>query len=64
MKVLLYDIRIIEGENGLFVAMPSKKHQMAHLEILHIQFMGEMRKLIEDAIVAAYNELLATAVEA
>ncbi|AUD64174.1 septation protein SpoVG [Tenericutes bacterium MZ-XQ] len=55
---VVHDIRIIEGENGLFVAMPSKKTPNGTFRDIAHPIHGEMRKLIEDAIVQAYNELL------
>lgn len=55
---VVHDIRIIEGENGLFVAMPSKKTPNGTFRDIAHPIHGEMRKLIEDAIVEAYNELL------
>jgi stage V sporulation protein G len=57
---VVHDIRIIEGENGLFVAMPSKKTPNGTFRDIAHPIHGEMRKLIEDAIVEAYNELLAS----
>ncbi len=55
---VVHDIRIIEGENGLFVAMPSKKTPNGTFRDIAHPIHGEMRKLIEDAIVNAYQELL------
>lgn len=57
---VVHDIRIIEGENGLFVAMPSKKTPNGTFRDIAHPIHGDMRKLIEDAIVNAYQELLAS----
>ena len=49
-------IRIIEGDKGLFTAMPSRKtndgeyHDVAH------PITQECRKMFEDAIIDAYNK--------
>jgi len=55
---VVHDIRIIEGENGLFVAMPSKKTPNGTFRDIAHPIHGEMRKQIEDAIVKAYEEVL------
>lgn len=57
---VVHDIRIIEGENGLFVAMPSKKTPNGTFRDIAHPIHGDMRKMIEDAIVSAYQELLDT----
>ncbi len=52
----IHGIRIIEGDNGLFTAMPSRKtndgkyHDIAH------PVTQECRSMIEEAIIKAYNE--------
>lgn len=53
---VVHDIRIIEGENGIFVAMPSKKTPNGNFRDIAHPIHGEMRKKIEDAIVVAYEE--------
>lgn len=55
---VVHDIRIIEGENGLFVAMPSKKTPSGSFRDVAHPINGETRKLIEEAIVKAYEEEL------
>lgn len=53
---LVNDIRIIEGNNGLFIAMPSRKtvtggyHDIVHL-INH-----ELREMFEKTILEAYEK--------
>ena len=55
---VVHDIRIIEGENGIFVAMPSKKTPNGTFRDIAHPIHGEMRKMIEDAIVEAYTKEL------
>lgn len=55
---VVHDIRIIEGENGIFVAMPSKKTPNGTFRDIAHPIHGEMRKIIEDAIVAAYKDAM------
>ena len=51
------DIRIIEGENGLFLAMPSRKNaQGVYHDIAH-PLNAETRKMFEDAIFEEYNKV-------
>lgn len=52
---VVHDIRIIEGENGLFVAMPSKKTTSGGFRDIAHPIHGDMRKMIEEAIVDAYK---------
>ena len=49
------DIRIIDGDNGLFIAMPSKKVPGGHKDIAH-PINRETRKMFEDAIFEAYEK--------
>ena len=50
------DIKIITGNEGLFVAMPSrKKMDGTNKDIVH-PINIETRKMIEDAIIAEYNK--------
>ena len=52
--LVVRDIRIIDGDNGLFIAMPSKKVPGGHKDIAH-PINRETRKMCEDAIYAAYE---------
>jgi stage V sporulation protein G len=54
---VVHDIRIIEGENGIFVAMPSKKTPNGTFRDIAHPIHGDMRKLIEEAIVQAYEDV-------
>lgn len=35
-EFVVHDIKVIEGEKGLFIAMPSKRQRMENIGILHI----------------------------
>ena len=54
---VVHDIRIIEGENGIFVAMTSKKTPNGTFRDIAHPIHGDMRKLIEEAIVKAYEDV-------
>lgn len=51
----VHDIRIIEGDNGLFIAMPSRKTATgAYRDVAH-PINADARKLFQDAIIEEYN---------
>lgn len=58
-EFVIHDIKIIEGQNGLFVAMPSRKvGDGAHRDIAH-PLISESRTKLKDAIFEAYETVLA-----
>ena len=53
--IAIHDIRIISGDNGLFVAMPSRKTATGdYRDIVH-PISQEARDIIEGAILEEYN---------
>ena len=52
----VHDIRIIEGDNGLFIAMPSRKTATGGYRDIAHPINPDVRKMFEDAIIKAYNE--------
>jgi stage V sporulation protein G len=51
------NIRIIEGEDKLFIAMPSRKVADDKYEDIAHPINAETRKMFEDKIIAEYNNL-------
>ena len=51
----VHDIRIIEGDNGLFIAMPSRKTATGGYRDIAHPINQEGRKMFEDAILEAYK---------
>ncbi len=51
----VHDIRIIEGDNGLFIAMPSKKTATGQYRDIAHPINADARKLFQDAIIEEYN---------
>lgn len=49
------DIRVIEGQNGLFVAMPSRKDSQGKFRDVAHPINQAMRDLIEEAILREYE---------
>ena len=49
------DIRVIEGQNGLFVAMPSRKTPEGEFRDIAHPITSEARELIQGAILKEYE---------
>lgn len=50
------NLKVIQGQNGLFVAMPSRKMaDGSHKDIAH-PIKNEVRRMIEEKVLAAYQE--------
>ncbi len=52
----VHDIRIIEGEKGLFIAMPSKKTPTGGYRDIAHPINPEVRAMFEETILKAYDE--------
>ena len=52
----VHDIRIIEGDNGLFIAMPSRKTAAGGYRDIAHPINPEVRSMFEDAILEAYEK--------
>ncbi len=50
----IHDIRIIEGDNGLFIAMPSRKTATGGYRDIAHPINPDVRKMFEDAILKEY----------
>lgn len=55
---VVHDIRVIEGENGIFVAMPSKKMPNGVFRDIAHPINSDMRNHVEEKIIEAYNVAL------
>jgi len=51
----VHDIRIIEGDNGLFIAMPSRKTATGDYRDIAHPINPEVRAMFEEAILDAYK---------
>ena len=54
----IHDIRVIEGNDGLFIAMPSKKISTGGYRDIAHPINAETRKLFEDSIIDEYKKEL------
>ena len=52
----IHDIRIIEGDNGLFIAMPSRKTATGGYRDIAHPINPDVRKMFEDAILKEYEK--------
>lgn len=51
---IIRDLKIIEGDSGLFVSMPSRRRKDGFRDIVH-PLNSDTRKMVEDAIVAEFK---------
>lgn len=58
-EFVVHDIKIIEGQNGLFIAMPSRKMGEGDFRDIAHPLLSETRNKIKDAIFAEYDKVLA-----
>ncbi len=56
---VVHDIKVIEGEKGMFIAMPSKKTPDGEYRDIAHPINGEMRAILQDAILEKYEQALA-----
>jgi stage V sporulation protein G len=62
-EFVVHDIKIIDGQNGLFVAMPSRKMGEGDFRDIAHPLVSEMRERIKNAIFAEYEKILAESAE-
>lgn len=53
---VVHDIKIIEGQNGLFIAMPSRKVSEGEFRDIAHPINADMRLELQDQIIRAYEE--------
>ena len=57
-EIVIHDIKIIEGTDSLFIAMPSRKLANGEFRDIAHPINAESRKKVEDAVFAKYEEFL------
>lgn len=55
---VVHDIKVIEGQDKLFTAMPSRKTPENEFKDIAHPINSEMRELLEKAILDKYNEVI------
>ena len=53
---IVRDLKIIEGDNGLFVSMPSRRRRDGFRDIVH-PLDSDTRKMIENSIVEEFEKV-------
>jgi stage V sporulation protein G len=61
---VVHDVRVIEGNNGLFVAMPSKRMPDGEYKDVAHPINSTTRQVIQEAVLSAYDEGLRVQEEA
>lgn len=56
-EFVVHDIKVIEGQNGLFIAMPSKKMGEGDFRDIAHPLTSETRNQLKDVVLKAYDEL-------
>ncbi|NLY77888.1 MAG: septation regulator SpoVG [Tissierellia bacterium] len=57
-EFVVHDIKIIDGQNGLFIAMPSRRMSDGEFRDIAHPINAETRKKIQDAIFEEYEKVL------
>lgn len=57
-EFVVHDIKVIEGQNGLFIAMPSRKMGEGDFRDIAHPLTSETRNRIKDAIFEEYNKAI------
>ena len=55
-EFVIHDIKVIESQNGLFIAMPSRKTPNGEFKDIAHPINTETREMIQKAIIDKYNE--------
>lgn len=58
-EFVIHDVRVIEGNNGLFVAMPSKRTPSGEFKDIAHPITSAAREKIEKVVIDAYHQEVA-----
>ncbi len=61
--IVVHDIKIIEGQDKLFIAMPSRRTADGEFKDIAHPINAQMREYLETSILAKYEEALAEEAE-
>lgn len=54
---IVNEVKVLKGENGLFIAMPSRKTSNGEYRDIAYPINKEIRELIQNAIIEEYNKI-------
>lgn len=57
-EFVVHDIKVIEGDKGLFIAMPSRKTAENEFRDIAHPIKPETREFIQSKVLTSYNEAL------
>ena len=57
-ELVIHDIKVIEGEKGLFIAMPSRKTNNGEFRDIAHPINSSARESLQQAILAKYEQVL------
>ena len=57
-EFVVHDIKVVDGEKGLFIAMPSRKAGDGEFRDVSHPINSETRAYIQDKVLAAYEKAL------
>jgi len=60
-SLVIRDMRVIEGKNGIFVSMPSRKKRNGEYQDVCFPISAELRNELETAVLDQFDEKLASA---
>ncbi|GBF32847.1 MAG: regulatory protein SpoVG [Peptococcaceae bacterium BRH_c4b] len=52
---VIHDVKVVEGQNGLFVAMPSRKTPDGEFRDIAHPITSSAREIIQNAVLQAYE---------
>ncbi|WP_250278057.1 septation regulator SpoVG [[Clostridium] colinum] len=55
---VIHDIKVIEGENGLFIAMPSRRSNSGDFKDIAHPINSNTRDMVQNAILSKYEQAL------
>lgn len=55
---VVHDVKVVEGQNGLFVAMPSRKTPEGEYRDIAHPISSDARGIIQSAVLKAYEEAI------
>ena len=59
----VHDIKVVEGDKGLFVAMPSKRMPDGEYKDIAHPISSEVREMVQTAVLKEYERALAELLE-
>ncbi len=55
---VIHDVKVVEGQNGLFVAMPSRKTPDGEFRDIAHPITSSAREVIQNAVLQAYESAI------